>query len=68
MLFLNVGYGGYIGGEAGLQCGADRSQAACCRRGEFQEAAVYCDEGFRLEPENQRLNSQRFFIHETLNR
>ncbi|MBX3403276.1 MAG: hypothetical protein KF699_07690 [Phycisphaeraceae bacterium] len=39
---------------------------ACCRRGEFQEAAVYCDEGLKLEPENQRLNSQRLFIHETL--
>ncbi|HMN39470.1 MAG TPA: hypothetical protein PKE29_01400 [Phycisphaerales bacterium] len=41
---------------------------ACCRRGEFQEAAVYCDEGLKLEPENQRLNSQRLFIHETLSR
>jgi predicted Zn-dependent protease len=41
---------------------------ACCRRGEFETAADYCDKGLKLEPNNQRLQSQRLFIHETLKR
>lgn len=41
---------------------------ACCRRGELMEAAKYCDEGLKLEPKNPRLNSQRLFIKETLDR
>lgn len=41
---------------------------ACCRRGEFDEAASFCDEGLKLEPDHQRLNSQRLFIYDTLKR
>jgi pentatricopeptide repeat protein len=41
---------------------------ACCRRGEFDKAAEYCDEGLKLDRDHPRLNSQRLFIHETLKR
>ncbi len=39
---------------------------ACCRRGEFDDAAKFSDAGLKLEPTNPRLISQRQFIHETL--
>jgi tetratricopeptide (TPR) repeat protein len=38
---------------------------ACCRRGEFERAAKFCDEGLKLERDNQRLKRQRAFIYET---
>lgn len=37
---------------------------AHCRLGDFQKAMEACDEGLQLEPENDRLNSQRLYLYE----